>query len=156
MTDLLTKNLAFLLKGDRRAQTAIAEKIGVSQPTISKWSTLHVSRSTSEPGFRNMAQLGKGLGVSLDDLAFRDLEDEGPSAPSQPERLNDSIMAQGVELLYLLSDARPEDKRFKRPTWAMIQIAGKAVQRAKGDPRKAMAEILAELAREYEHDTGSG
>lgn len=72
----------------------------------------------------------------------------GLIGPSQSQRLDDANMAQGVELLYLLSDARPEDKRLKRPSWAMLQVAGKAIQRAEGDVSVAMAEILAELSKE--------
>lgn len=71
-----------------------------------------------------------------------------PAGTSQPARLDDVTMRQGVELLYLLADARPDDKRFERPSWAMIQIAAKAVSRAEGSPREAMAEILAELSKE--------
>jgi transcriptional regulator with XRE-family HTH domain len=67
---------------------------------------------------------------------------------SQTERLDDETMSQGVELLYLLADARPEDKRLQRPSWAMIKIAAKAVKKAEGSPREAMAEILSELSKE--------
>ena len=54
-------------------------------------------------------------------------------------------MTQAVELLYLMADARPEDRRFRRFNWAMIQVAAKGIQIAEGDARKAMAYILAEL-----------
>lgn len=66
---------------------------------------------------------------------------------SQVGGLDDANLAQGVELLYLMADARPEDKRLQRPSWAMIKIAAKALQRADGSPSKAMAEILDELSK---------
>lgn len=72
----------------------------------------------------------------------------GASGASQAERQDDPTIAQGLELLYLLADARPDDPRFERPSWAMIQIAAKAVSRAEGSPREAMAEILAVLSKE--------
>lgn len=69
-------------------------------------------------------------------------------AESQPERLDDETIAQGFELLYLLADARPDDSRFERPTWSMVRVAAKAIKRAEGSPREAMAEVLAELSKE--------
>lgn len=64
---------------------------------------------------------------------------------SQAARFDDATMTQAVELLYLMADARPEDRRFRRFNWAMIQVAAKGIQIAEGDARKAMAYILAEL-----------
>lgn len=83
MSDFLAKNLAFLLKGDKSAQAAIAHKAQTTQPTISKWSRLQ-----GEPGFRSMARLCAAIGVSMDDLAFRDIREYGLSEVSQPARLD--------------------------------------------------------------------
>lgn len=77
----------------------------------------------------------------------------GDPEQSQSARLDDETMAQGIELLYLLADARPDDPRFNRPSWAMIQVAAKAVKRAEGSSREAMAEILSELSRRPNHVT---
>lgn len=103
MNDLLTKNLAFLLAGDGQAQTTIADKIGVTQGTVSKWSKLYERGSKSEPEFRGMARLAAALGISLDDLARRDLEGEGISPPtqlhqnqSQPVRLDPARLALAI------------------------------------------------------------
>lgn len=85
-------------------------------------------------------QAGMPVGYLLSPL------DHSPS--SQPARFDDAIMAQAVELLYLMADARPEDKRFRRFNWAMILLAAKGIHNAEGDPRKAMASILADLAKE--------
>lgn len=80
MKDLLTKNLAYLLRGkDKAAQADIAFRTKVAQPTISKWGRLDETDSGSEPEFRSMARLALALDVSLDDLAYRDLEAEGCS-----------------------------------------------------------------------------
>lgn len=142
MNDMLAKNLAFLLGPAYGAsQEAIAKAVGATQPTISKWANL----GTRNPEFRSMALLARHLGVSLDDLAWRDLERDGASPSSQSTRPDDATMAQALELLYLMADARPEDARLRRPSWATIQTAAKAIKVAEGDVRKAMAEFLAEL-----------
>lgn len=105
MNDLLAKNLAFLLRGDKQAQTTIAERIGVNQGTVSKWSKLLEKGSKSEPEFRGMARLAAALGISLADLAHRDLEAEGPSptsasqAASQPLRLDTARLALLIECM---------------------------------------------------------
>lgn len=99
MADFLAKNLAFLLKGDMNRQAQVAAKAGTTQPTISKWSKLHDTGSTSEPGFRSMAKLAAALGVSLDDLAHRDLEAAGPSAQSQVLGFNVDKLADLIETL---------------------------------------------------------
>lgn len=85
-------------------------------------------------------QAGMPVGYLLSPL------DKSPS--SQAARHDDATMTQAVELLYLMADARPEDKRFRRLNWAMILLAAKGIQNAEGDPRKAMANILADLAKE--------
>lgn len=77
-------------------------------------------------------------------------EGKGPRdfAGSQSARFDDATMAQALELLYLMADARPEDQRFRRFTWPMILVAAKGIHKAAGNPREAMAEILADLAKE--------
>lgn len=115
MDDMLAANLAFLLRGDKAAQTAIADKIGVSQPTISKWSRLEQTGSISEPEFRKMARLARVLNVSLEDLAWRDLRREPPRAPSQDSGLDVSKLAGLIEAIEATArDADLElDPRFK-------------------------------------------
>ena len=78
---------------------AIADKIGVSQPTISKWSRLEQTGSISEPEFRKMARLARVLNVSLEDLAWRDLRREPPRAPSQDSGLDVSKLAGLIEAI---------------------------------------------------------
>ncbi len=71
-------------------------------------------------------------------------------ALSQPGRHDDATMAQAVELLYLMADARPEDRRFARLTWQKIQIAAKAIhetEQAGGNQREIIASLLAELSK---------
>lgn len=142
--DYLVKNLQFLTQTPGKGQTEAAAAMGLKQPAISKI----VRGETQEPGFRTVAGLAAFYGVSLDAILNQDLTMAGIHGPSQAAGLDDATMAQGVELLYLLADARPDDPRFQRPSWAMIKIAAKAVNRAAGSPRDAMAEILAELAKE--------
>lgn len=145
MTDYLAKNLAFLLKGDKATQTAISEKAGVGQPTISKWSRMYGSGSASEPEFRSMARLCSVLGVSLDDLASRDIEQAGPSPESHSVGFDDETISQALDLVYLLADARPEDASLRRPSWATIKVAAKAIQEAEKDQREAIRLFLSGL-----------
>lgn len=66
-------------------------------------------------------------------------------APSQPARFSEDTMAQAVDLLHLIADARPDDKRLTRITWPMITVAAKAIEKRTGNQRKVVAEILGEL-----------
>jgi len=93
MNDMLAENLAHLLKGDPAVQAALAQKVGVTQPTISKWSRLAETKSTSEPEFRKIARLSRALGVSLDDLAWRDIANDPPGPASQPAGLDADKLA---------------------------------------------------------------
>lgn len=117
MTDLLAKNLAFLLKGDKNAQTAVAEAIGVTQPTISKWSQMHEKAVSSEPSFRNMAKLAARFKITLDDLGSRDLEVEGPSSPAGVASLSQRAGLDVAKLADLLStlDSACEKARVRIP-----------------------------------------
>ncbi len=146
--DFLVKNMRFLnAHPEFRGQVAAGEAAGVGQPAISKI----IQGQTKEPGYRTVMGLARHYGVSIDDLLNRDLEQHGVSAPSQPVGLDDATMAQAVELLYLMADARPEDWRFRRLSWPMIQVAAKAISRAEGDARKAMAGLLSDLPKEVTH-----
>jgi transcriptional regulator with XRE-family HTH domain len=97
MNDMLAQNLAFLLKGDKATQTAVAQQVGVGQPTISKWSKLAEIGSPSEPEFRKMALLARAMRVSLDDLAWRDLENDPPASASQSAGLDVDKLATLIE-----------------------------------------------------------
>ena len=108
---MLAVNLAYLLRGDRAAQAAVAEAVGVGQPTISKWSRLAVTNSHSEPEFRKMARLARHMGVSLDDLAWRDLENDPPHSASQPMGLALDRMAVVLEVV----DGAIADSRKRVP-----------------------------------------
>ena len=71
------------------------------------------------------------------------------SIPSQPERLDDDIMNRAFELLYLLADARPEDRRFARLSWPMVKVAAKWIARAESqrDAVKGMLDEVEEVFR---------
>ncbi|MCQ4165115.1 helix-turn-helix domain-containing protein [Tahibacter harae] len=66
---------------------------------------------------------------------------------SQLTRFDDATMAQAIDLLYQIADHRPDDHRFARLTWPMIQVAAKAVARAAAgeSQRKIIADMLAEI-----------
>jgi len=142
--DYLAKNLRFLTAIPQKGQTEAAEATGLRQPTISKI----VTGETGEAGYRTVAKLAAFYGVTMDDLVFRDFESTGVIPASHRPGFDDATMAQALELLYLLADARPEDRRLRRPTWATVQAAAKAIKRAEGDQRNAMANFLSELIKE--------
>jgi transcriptional regulator with XRE-family HTH domain len=119
----------------------LAEAAGMPYPTLSGLEAGDQKTSTALPMLASV----------LDVHALWLAEGKGPKRfgdSSQPARFNDATMAQAVELLYLMADARPEDKRFRHFNWAMILLAAKGIDSAEGDPRKAMAMILADLAKE--------
>lgn len=144
--DYLVKNLRYLSAHPdlHRGQVAAGETAGVGQPAVSKI----IKGKTQEPGYRTVVGLARHYGISIDDLVNRDIEAQGLSSLSQSMGPDEETMAQAVELLYLMGDARPEDQRFSRLNWAMIKIAAKGIHRSEGDPRKAMALILEELTKE--------
>lgn len=128
-------------KAKHWSRSKLATESGVPYPTLAGLENGDQKSSTAIPA------LASALGVHALWLA----ENKGPrdfSEPSQSARFDDSTMTQAVELLYLMADARPEDKRFRRFNWAMILLAAKGIQTAEGDPRKAMAQLLADLAKE--------
>lgn len=123
------------------SRSKLAAESGVPYPTLAGLENGDQKSSTAIPA------LASALGVHALWLA----ENRGPkhfNEASQSARFDDATMAQAVELLYLMADARPEDHRFRRFNWAMILLAAKGIHLAEGNPRKAMAEILADLAKE--------
>lgn len=122
-------------------RAALAELAGISPTALSDLELGYTQKGLSihriaEALDVNVAWLETGKGSKTS------------SAPSQSARFDDATMTQAVDLLYLMADARPEDRKLRRFNWAMILIAAKGVELADGDPRKAMAYILAELAKE--------
>ncbi len=120
-------------------RAGLAELAGISPTALSDLELGYTQKGLS------IHKIAEALGVSVDWLETGRGKKQRDAA-SQAARFDDTTMTQAVELLYLMADARPEDKRFRRFNWAMIQIAAKGIQQAEGDPRKAMAYILAELA----------
>ena len=96
---MLAANLAHLLKGDRDAQNTVADRVGVTQPTISKWSRMAETGSSSEPEFRKIAKLAQVLNVSLDDLAWRDLASLPPRSASQAVGLDPDKMTLVLDIV---------------------------------------------------------
>jgi transcriptional regulator with XRE-family HTH domain len=133
---------AALVRNPDLSKAGLARACDVRQPSVSDWFNGRTKRLTGE----NLLNAAAYLGVSDTWLATGKGEmtanRRAQHPPSQPERPDDANMAQGLELLYLMADARPEDKRFQRPSWVMIQVAAKIVSKADISPRDAMAEIL--------------
>ena len=141
MTDMLAENLAFLLKGDTDVQAKIAQSVGVTQPTISKWSRLAATKSTSEPEFRKMARLARALGVSLDDLAWRDIAKEPPHARSQPAGMDAVKLADLIEAV----EATASDRGISLPPRFKARVVA-ALYTSSGDEPLTAQAVRAALA----------
>lgn len=130
-----TRRLKALRERADMSQDALAAACGRGQSWLANF-----ERGDGYPRVPDIYKIAGALGVHPGEL-FAEM-------PSQDGRHNDENLAQGLELLYLMADARPEDRELNRPSWAMIKVAAKAVSKAAGSPRVAMAEILNELAKE--------
>lgn len=125
------------------SQAAFARKVGKDKNQVNQWLGRAGSRNISAETARELEKAtGKPVG-------WLDHEHESglnnAAVQSQPRRFDDATMTQALELLHLLADARPEDRRFQRPSWAMIQVAAKAIEKAEGASRMAMVEIFSHL-----------
>lgn len=116
-----------------------AKQTGIGYSTIAELERGGMKTSTQ---LRVMAD---ALQVNLRWLETGKGPKAAPAQSSQSERLPDETMAQAVELLYLIAEMRPDDKRFTRLTWPMILVAAKAIARAEGQQREVVAAILNEL-----------
>lgn len=131
----------------RRSIKQVGEESGAGQSWLQRFLNPDSPSGIQKANAEKLGQLARYFGVSVDAITRSDLAGRTASqSQSQPARFDDATMAQAVEMLYIMRDARPDDRRFHRPTWSMILVAAKCIDRAEGDPRGAMAEILAELA----------
>lgn len=71
----IAKRLADRRKRAGFSQEALALELGVSRQAVSKW-----ERSESSPDTDNLIALAQLYGVSLDDLLYKDVEDDSESA----------------------------------------------------------------------------
>ena len=129
-----------------KTQADIARACKIKPGSVSGW--FGQGKPTKMISGDNLVATAQLLGTTAEYIMTGRITIGGRPQQSQPEGLDDATLAQGVELLYLMADARPDDRRFQRPTWAMIQTAAKAVKKAEGNPRGAMADVLAELSKE--------
>ena len=148
MDDFTRSNIDHL-RG-RRSIKQVGEESGAGQSWLQRFMNPDRDGGIQKANVEKLGKLARYFNVSDDALRKQNLAAGHGSAAgqSQAARFDDATMQQAVELLFLMGDARPDDKRFRRPTWAMIQIAAKAIQRAEGEPREAMATILEELEAE--------
>ena len=140
ITDIRRERLADLIREFSEGNSAAFSRlIGRSRAQVGFW--------TAKPGKPGAKNLSHATARALERQfnkphGWMDAEIGGETAPSHPGRPDDATMSQAVELLHLMADARPDDARFRRMTWPLIQIAAKAIQQAGGNPRSAVAKIL--------------
>lgn len=124
---------------DRQPRPQLAARMGIGDKTLG-----FIRAGTGNPTLENIAKVAKFLKVKPWEL----LRSDGDQSQSQAGRFDDETMAQALELLYLMAAARPDDTRLRRPSWATILLAAKAVSVAEGSQREAMAQFLEGLATE--------
>ena len=74
------------------SQEALAEELGVSRQAVSKW-----ERSESSPDTDNLIALAALYDVSLDDLLYQDVADEGQRAEGRAEAPGGTVAAAGAK-----------------------------------------------------------
>lgn len=136
----LGKNLTFLAGQAGLSQAALAEKLGIDQPTVGRI----MNGKTQFPRLDTLMKFASFFRRGLDELVHRDIETDG-AMPSQPAGQADSNLSQAVELLHMLADLRPDDVRFRRISWHAIQVTAKAIAKAEGSQKDAVRMILEEL-----------
>jgi len=141
--NFLAKNLRYLARNADIKQAALGERLGVQQSTVQRI----MSGATEYPRLDSLLAITSYFNCSLDDLVHRDMEALGPSA-SQSVGMSDATMAQAVELLHMLAELRPDDRRFRRVSWRAIQVTAKAISKAEGSQKEAVRMILEELTEE--------
>ena len=130
----------------RRSIKQVGDDSGVGQSWLQRFMNPDKASGIAKANSVKLGQLARYFGVSVDDLSGRDLTAQvATEAQSQSPRFDDATMSQAVDLLYIMGGL-PDGDRFRRITWTMILVAAKAIEKADGDPRGAMAGILAELS----------
>lgn len=140
------KRIHELMTDGGYSQAELARACGIKPGSVSGW--FGQGKPTKMISGDNLVAAASLLGTTAEYLMTGRPSAASRTGQSQLAGLTEENIAQGVELLHLMADARPEDKRLSRPSWAMIQVAAKAVRKAEGSPREAMAQILAWLAKE--------
>ncbi|MHC1670474.1 helix-turn-helix domain-containing protein [Stenotrophomonas maltophilia] len=139
----LAKNLRYLARKAELNQAALSERLGVQQSTVQRI----MSGETAWPRLDSLLAITGVFKCSLDSLIHTDIELSGES-PSHPMGFSDATMAQAVELLHMMADLRPDDRRFRRMSWPAIQVTAKAIIKAEGSQKDAVRMILDELEQE--------
>ena len=130
----------------RRSIKQIGDESGAGQSWLQRFMNPDKSSGIFKGNAEKLGQLARYFGVTVDDLTRRDLTAQVVApGQSQSPRFDDATMSQAVDLLYIMGGL-PDGERFRRITWPMILVAAKAIEKAEGDPRGAMAGILAELS----------
>lgn len=81
------KRLADRRKRAGFSQEALALELGVSRQAVSKW-----ERSESSPDTDNLIALAQLYGVSLDDLLYKDVEDDSESASESEMAVSEGVV----------------------------------------------------------------
>lgn len=125
------------------SMAGLARAVKAKQPSVWQWFNAPPGKAATRMiSAINAVRAAAYVGTTAEYLMTGRGE---PGQPSQPARFGDETMAQAVELLHLMADARPDDPRFARPSWSMIQTAAKVIDRASGGQREIVSAVLAEI-----------
>lgn len=93
-----SNNIKHLRRGRGWTQTELGDKIGVKKETISGY-----EREVSFPDFEKFLKLSQIFDVSLDDLVFRDIEQEGtsgaPADRADTEEEKEALLQEKIKML---------------------------------------------------------
>lgn len=135
--------------GDRLRELRLAkglslEAAGAAAGTTKQSMSQIEKGQTKEPNGVALEAWSRLYGVNLRWLATGKGPKQSTNSESQSVRPSDEIMSQALDLLYLLADLRPDDRRFSRITWPMLMVAAKAITKHT-DQRETVSMLLNDL-----------
>jgi len=124
-------------------QPDIVRVTGAKQSSVRQWFKESPKPSTKMIRADNAVAAAKLVDSTVEYL----ITGKNKPKESQAARPDDETMAQAIQVLYMVSASRPQDKRFKRISWPLIQVSAKAIERCGDDHRKIVEEILSAVER---------
>lgn len=119
------KKLAMLMERSRLSQQALANRVGLQQSRISKWTT-----GKGEPSLKQAVELARVLDVPLEYLAD-DAIDEPPPAPSKAQMI----------VMQLIEDMGYDEARRRLAQVIEVELIGRPAPGSPDDPAKSKPRI---------------
>jgi transcriptional regulator with XRE-family HTH domain len=119
-----------------------ADLIGCARTTVIRW-----EKDASSIASEYLVKAALAYKVRPDWLTMDGDTDHYPweGFASHAARFDDSTMQAALDFIYLIAEARPDDNRFSRITWLMVNVAAKVVAKKGMDRREAVREFLSSI-----------